>query len=279
MVTLEARNLSGVRQTRRTRPMCGVLRSWILEQSLASNVGHIGSALGIVEIIAALWGDVLQDAGTESPTRDRFILSKGHAALALYGALRFKGLLSEEQFATYCGEGSLLGAHPEHALPGIDVSTGSLGQGLSIGCGLAYGLRQQGNPGRVFVLLSDAECNEGQVWEAAMFAAHHQLNNLMAIVDCNGSQALGKTSEVLNMNPPAARWQAFGWDAEDVDGHDVSSLVGALSCPGDSRPRVLLAHTVLGKGVSFMENQLEWHYRNLTPEQCLVALAEVEASE
>lgn len=175
MVTLEARNLSGVRQARRTRPMCGVLRSWILEQSLASNVGHIGSALGIVEIIAALWGDVLQDAGTESPTRDRFILSKGHAALALYGALRFKGLLSEEQFATYCGEGSLLGAHPEHALPGIDVSTGSLGQGLSIGCGLAYGLRQQGNPGRVFVLLSDAECNEGSVWEAVMFAAHPRL--------------------------------------------------------------------------------------------------------
>jgi transketolase len=262
----------------RLKQTCGLLRRWIIEQSHASNVGHIGSALGIVEIVVALWGEVLKDPGTQLPTRDRFVLSKGHAVLALYGALRFKGLLSAEQFATYCGEGSLLGAHPEHALPGIDVSTGSLGQGLSIGCGLAYGLRQHANSGRVFTLVSDAECNEGQVWEAAMFAAHHRLTNLVAIVDLNGMQALGRTREVLSMDPPADRWRAFGWDAQVVDGHNLPSLVAALSRPADDRPRVVLARTMLGKGISFMEDRLEWHYRNLTDELCRTALAELEAA-
>lgn len=260
------------------RRMCSAMRVWIIERSRAANVGHIGSALGIVEIVAALWGSVLKEAGTQSPTRDRFVLSKGHAVLALYSALHWKGLLSAEDFATYCGEGSLLGAHPEHTLPGVDVSTGSLGQGLSVGCGLALGLRRDNNPGRVFVLLSDAECNEGQVWEAAMFAAHHRLQNLTAIVDLNGSQALGRTQDVLNLDPPAERWRAFGWDVDEVDGHDLSALAGSLAVSGNGRPRILLARTVLGKGVSFMEHRLEWHYRNLTDELCRAALEELETA-
>lgn len=256
--------------------MAAALRRWIIEQSLASNVGHVGSALSIVDIMAALWEGAMRDPGTRSHDRDRFILSKGHAALALYAALRWKGILDEATFNSFCGDGSLLGVHPHHGLAGVDVSTGSLGQGLSIGCGLAHGLRLKGRPSRVFVLLSDAECNEGQVWEAAMFAAHHELSNLVAIVDLNGLQALGHTTEILGVDM-VRLWTSFGWDTVAVDGHDVEALLAALqSPPGAERPRAVVAATVLGKGVSFMEGQLEWHYRNLTADLARRALAEIE---
>jgi transketolase len=156
------------------------------------------------------------------------------------------------------------------------VSTGSLGLGLSVGCGLAHGLRLQGRPSRVYVVLSDAECNEGQVWEAAMFAAHHALSGLVAVVDLNGLQALGNTAEILAVDM-ARLWSAFGWDTVTVDGHDVEALLAALQpLPGGERPRAIVARTVLGKGVSFMEGLLEWHYRNLTPDLARRALAELE---
>jgi transketolase len=257
--------------------MCLTMRRWIIERSLASQVGHIGSALSIVEIMAALWGRLLRDPGSRDPARDRFILAKGHAALALYCAMRWTGLLDEPTFATYCGDGSQLGAHPEHSLPGVELSTGSLGHGLSVGCGLAYGLRAKDIPAHVFVLMSDAECNEGQVWEAAMFAGHHRLTRLSAVVDVNGTQALGHTERVLNLAPLAAKWRAFGWDAREVDGHDLGPLLAALT-PSDraDAPRIVLARTVLGKGVSFMENVVDWHYRNLSPDLAARALAELE---
>jgi transketolase len=257
--------------------MARALRRWIVEQSLASTVGHVGSALSIVDIVAALWEGTMRGPGTEDEHRDRFILSKGHAALALYGALRWKGLLGEDAFRSFCQDGSLLGVHPHHGLAGVDVSTGSLGMGLSIGCGLAHGLRLKGQRSRVFVLVSDAECNEGQVWEAAMFAAHHALSGLVAIVDLNGLQALGHTREVLAFDMAAA-WSAFGWDTVEVDGHDLDALLDALHAPPrDGAPRAIVARTVLGKGVSFMEDRLEWHYRNLTPELARRALAELDA--
>ena len=258
------------------RQMARALRRWIIEQSLRSNVGHIGSALGIVDIMSALWAGVMDRPGTREPERDRFILGKGHAALALYGALRFKGLLDEEAFRTYCGDGSALGVHPEHVLPGVDVSTGSLGQGLSIGCGLALAFQKKKNPARVYALLSDAECNEGQVWEAAMFAAHHGLRNLTVVVDLNGLQALGHTRDVLARSAQAGVWSAFGWDAVEVDGHDAEALVRALQPSPGERPRAFVARTVLGKGVPFMEDRLDWHYRNLTAEQAREALAHLE---
>jgi transketolase len=259
--------------------MSAALRRWIIEQSRASNVGHIGSALSIVDIVSALWGAVMVRPGTADADRDRFVLGKGHAALALYGALRWNGLMSEATFATYCRDGSYLGAHPDLALPGVDVATGSLGQGLSIGCGLAYGLRLKRSPARVFVLVSDAECNEGQVWEAAMFAAHHKLNNLTVVVDLNGSQALGPTRDILSLSSLADRWRAFGWRAEETDGHNAGGLVELLDAPsGEPRPHAVMARTVLGKGVSFMEHRVEWHYCNLTEEQCRQALVELEAA-
>lgn len=259
------------------RRMSTTLRRWIIDQSLESHVGHIGSALSIVEMIAVLWGHILRDVGSEQPDRDRFILSKGHAALALYSALRYRGLIDADTFHTFCNDGSPLAAHPEFSIPGVEISTGSLGQGLSVGCGLALGLRQQGSAARVYVLMSDAECNEGQVWEAAMFAAHRGLGNLIVLVDLNGLQALGQTADVVDMQPMAQRWRSFGWQTQEVDGHDEADLLQALTSAGQPSctPSLLVAHTRLGKGVSFMENRLEWHYRPLTADLANQALTEI----
>jgi transketolase len=261
----------------RCRDMALALRRWIIEQSLASNVGHVGSALSIVDIMAALWEGTMKHSETAAADRDRFVLSKGHAALALYAALRWKRIIDESTFRTFCGDGSMLGVHPEHALPGVDVSTGSLGQGLSVACGLAYGFRLRRRAPRVFVIVSDAECNEGQIWEAAFFAAHHRLSNLCVVVDLNGLQALGRTRDIIAMPNMAGLWQAAGWVTVETDGHDLKGLLDALNPPEPlGGPTVVVARTVLGKGVSFMEDRLEWHYRNLTPAMAEQALLELE---
>ncbi len=197
-------------------PECQVsgskIRKIVLEQSKRANVGRIGSALSIADIVAAIYDRVLMVNLPEDQDWDRFVLSKGHAALAIYAALALKGWLPEDQLETYCGDESFLGVHPEHQLKGIDFSTGSLGQGLSIAAGAALAARLQKSTRRVFTLMSDAECNEGSVWEAIMFAAHHKLSNLVAIIDLNGQQALGYTEQVLSLNPMSERWRAFGWD-------------------------------------------------------------------
>jgi transketolase len=260
--------------------MSATLRRWIIGQSLAANVGHIGSALSIVEMMTVLWGRVLRDPVSGGPDRDRFILGKGHAALCLYAAMHYRGLISEEAFCSYCQDGSLYAAHPEYGLPGVEVATGSLGQGLSVACGLASALKRKRQPANVYILMSDAECNEGQVWEAVMFAAHHKLDNLIALVDLNGLQAMGHTADVLDLSPMRQRWEAFGWTACEVDGHDEAALFEALTqgLAGRKGPGVVIARTRLGKGVSYMENRLEWHYRNLTPELASRALAEIGGS-
>ena len=255
------------------------IRRIILEQSKRANVGHIGSALSIADILAALYADVLRITDPDDPDRDRFVLSKGHAALALYAVLFLKGWLSEQDLQTYCADDSLLGVHPERALRGVDFSTGSLGHGLPMASGAALAARLQGSSRRVFVLLSDAECNEGAVWEAAMFAAHHQLANLVVILDLNGQQALGYTDQVLKLSPMAERWRAFEWDVHEVDGHDGARLthtiagLGTLSGP----PHAVIARTVFGKGVSYMESQIKWHYLPMSDEQYRQALDEVTA--
>jgi transketolase len=249
------------------------LRRTILEQSHRAVVGHIGSALSIVEILVALYGRVLRGE-PDDPDRDRFVLSKGHAALALYAALHVDGRLSRKQLETYCGDGTLLGTHPEHALPGVDFSAGSLGHGLSIGAGAALAARMKGSPRRAFVLVSDAECNEGSLWEAVMFGAHHRLANLVAVVDANGQQALGYTRDVLDLEPLEGRFVAFGWDAVEVDGHDVDALADALDHEGE-RPRAVIARTTFGKGVSYMESLVKWHYWPMSDADYEQALAEV----
>lgn len=254
------------------------IRKIIIEESKRAHVGHIGSALSVADILSVLFGTELRKAGTEDPKRDRFILSKGHAALTLYAALHLKGIIDEDRLRTYCGDNSLLGVHPEHHLPGIDFSTGSLGHGLSIGAGVALAARLKGDDYRAFVLVSDAECNEGSLWETVMFAAHHELSNLVAIVDDNGQQAFGKTKNVLNLNPLAEKWRVFGWDVHEIDGHDtglIQRTLGSLKTDGGP-PHVLIAKTVCGKGVSFMEGQIAWHYMPLTDEQYAMALNELE---
>lgn len=252
------------------------IRRIILDQSRRANVGHIGSCLSVADIIAALYGGVLRVDAPDDADRDRFILSKGHAALALYAALHLRGWLTAQELDTFCGDDSRLGVHPQHFVPGVDFSTGSLGHGLPMGAGAALAARLQGSSRKVFVLLSDAECNEGSVWEAAMFAAHHRLTNLVAVVDLNGQQALGHTKHILDMAPMAGHWRGFGWDAVSVDGHDVPSLTTALSTPpGGEQPRVVLAETVFGKGVSFMESQLRWHYMPMSDAEYSQAIDEV----
>jgi transketolase len=252
------------------------IRRIILEQSKRAHVGHIGSALSVADIVAVLYGGVLRIEHPDNPNRDRFVLSKGHAALALYAAFHLRGWLSQADLDTYCGNNSLLGVHPDAALTGVDFTTGSLGHGLSYAAGAALAARSDGSSRRVYALLSDAECNEGAVWETALFAAHHKLSNLIAVVDVNGQQALGHTANVLSLHPLREKWAAFGWETIEVDGHDHARLESAFTRAGDS-PRVVLAATTFGKGVSFMQSRIEWHYLPMSDVQFAEAMAEVMA--
>jgi transketolase len=266
------------------------IRRIVLTQSKRANVGHIGSCLSVVDILAALYGGVLQ-ASPADPDRDRFVLSKGHAALALYAALMLKGWIRESDLDTFCCDDSHCGVHPEHALAGVDFSTGSLGHGLSLAAGAALAARMQGSARRAFCLLSDGELNEGSVWEAVMFAAHHKLGRLVAIVDVNGQQAFGHTRDVIDLADLAGRFRAFGWRVSDVDGHAIGELTNVLSASsGDTGlPHVVLAKTVFGKGVSFMEqghpggrpglaqHTINWHYLPMNDAEFADAMKEVDA--
>ncbi len=257
------------------------IRKIILDQAKRANVGHIGSALSIADIVVALYANVLNVSDPCDSDRDRFVLSKGHAALAVYAALFLKGWITEESLNTYCEDGSVLGVHPEHLLKGIDFSTGSLGHGLLMGTGAALAAHLERSSRRTFVLISDAECNEGSIWEAVMFAAHHRLSNLITIVDLNGQQALGYTRQVLNMSSMAERWKAFGWNVKDVDGHNVSQMIDTMANfdTKSGSPHILIAHTVFGKGVSYMENQIKWHYLPMSDAEYQQAVNEIEATK
>ena len=255
------------------------IRRHVLEQSRRAHVGHIGSALAVSDLVALLYDRLLKGQDPDSDERDRVVLSKGHAALALYSALQLAGYITQADLDTYCGEDSLLGVHPEHELKGIDFSTGSLGQGLSIAAGAALAARMQRSKRRVFAIVSDAECNEGSIWEAVMFAAHHKLANLIAIVDINAQQAFGYTKDVLDLEPLGEKWAAFKWDVHEVDGHDVDQMqhlvegFDTVSGP----PHVLMARTTFGRGVSYMESQIKWHYWPMSEEEYARALDEIEA--
>ncbi|HUY73447.1 MAG TPA: transketolase [Candidatus Dormibacteraeota bacterium] len=250
------------------------IRRLVLEQSKRANVGHIGSALSVADILATLYGGVLQ-GGAGDPDRDRFVMSKGHAAIALYAALHLAGFLTRDDLESYIGEGSLLGVHPHHGLPGVDFSTGSLGQGLAFATGAALAARLAGSQRRSYALLSDAEVNEGSVWESVMFAAHHRLDNLVAIVDLNGQQALGYTADVISLAPLEDRWRAFNWDVHVVPGHDRAAMASVMAELPPGRPHVLIAQTTFGKGVSFMEGQIRWHYMPMNDEEYAIALGEI----
>lgn len=255
------------------------IRRVILDQAYRAGVGHIGSALAVADLLRTLYGKVLHVPDPSDPDRDRFVLGKGHAALALYAALNLTGRLTSAELDSYCGDESRLGVHPQHSLPYVDFTTGSLGMSLSFAAGCALAARIQGSGRRVVVLLSDAECDEGAVWEAAMFAAHHKLSNLIVVVDLDGQQALGRTSDVLDLEPMADRWQAFRWDTHDIDGHNETSLLRSIrACDRrPDHPHAILARTTFGSGVPFMERQIKWHYSPMSEAEYLAAVQAIEA--
>ena len=257
------------------------IRQIIIEQSHRAGVGHIGSALSVADIMAVLYGGIINVVKVKDPERDRFVLSKGHAALALYAALHLRNFINRETLDSFCADNSKLGVHPELVCPGVDFATGSLGQGLSFGVGGAIAARAQNSPRKVYVLLSDAECNEGALWESIMFAAHHGLDNLIAIIDLNGQQAFGYTKEVINLGSLSEKFRAFGWHVDEVDGHNTETLQTRLGAAktASGKPTVLIAKTTFGKGVSFMEHQIKWHYSPLSEAEFVQASREIQKLE
>lgn len=263
-----------------SRAFSQAIRARALEMVHRGRSAHIGSSLSMADLVGALYSGVLRvDAKRpEWEERDRFIVSKGHAAAIVYAALAQAGFFPDEWLDEYSGDGSRLGGHVTHrGVPGVEASTGSLGHGLPIGAGLALGAKRDGNPSRTFVMLSDGELDEGSNWEAILFAPHHRLDNLVAIVDYNKIQSFGSVAEVLELDPLADKWRAFNWAVREVDGHDHDELQRTFAeLPfEEGKPSVIIAHTVKGSGVSFMEDQLLWHYRPPSDEQLDEALREV----
>lgn len=245
---------------------------------------HLGSAYSMADLLAVLYGRILRidPEKPDAADRDRFILSKGHACAALYAVLAERGFFAKEWLQGFYQDGARLAGHATHVgVPGVEVSTGSLGHGLPIACGMALAGKRDRQSHRVFTLISDGECDEGSTWEAVLFAPHHQLDNLIAIVDYNQIQSLGTVKEVLDLEPFAAKWKAFGWAVREIDGHDCAQIERVLSDlpvePG--KPTCVVAHTVKGKGVSFMENKLLWHYRAPDGDEMARALAELGGGE
>lgn len=257
------------------------IRIHALRMTSTGGGAHIGAIFSCADILAVLYGGILKvdPAAPENLDRDRFVLSKGHAGGGLYAALAERGFFPIEKLMTHYQDGSDLSGHVSHKVTGVDVSTGSLGHGLSIAAGMAYAgkLREAGH--RVFCLLSDGECDEGSTWEAVLFSAHHGLSNLVAIVDYNRIQGIAPVSEVLELEPFADKWTAFGWSVRDVDGHDHEALCAALGAVplAQGKPSCVIAHTTKGKGVSFMENSVLWHYRIPRDVEFEAALAELES--
>jgi transketolase len=240
----------------------------------------VGSNFSMIELLAVLYGRILRVRPVEPmwEDRDRFVLSKGHGAAALYATLAESGFFPVGWLQDFCQNGSSLPGHITHfGIPGVEVSTGSLGHGLSIAAGMALACKRDGRTYRVFTLLSDGECDEGSTWESALFAPHHRLDNLVAIIDYNKIQSLGTVKEVLDLEPLADKWKAFGWAVREIDGHDIMQIHEALGSIPIARgtPSCVIAHTIKGKGVSFMEDRLLWHYRTPQGEEFEAALAEL----
>ncbi len=253
------------------------IRKKIVIMCFHAGGGHIAPSLSSVEILVGLYFKILKidKNNYKSDNRDRFILSKGHASAVLYAILAEKDIINKNILNTFCQKGSILGGHPEmHLIPGVEFSSGSLGHGLSFGVGIAFAGKLDHKDYRVFTLLSDGECQEGSVWEAALFASHHKLDNLIAIIDHNKLQSLDQINNILSLKPFKDKWKSFGWEVREVDGHNISQICDVLaSVPfAKNKPNVLIAHTIKGKGISFMENTPIWHYRlpNTTEELKIV---------
>ncbi|HLW71926.1 MAG TPA: transketolase [Candidatus Binataceae bacterium] len=258
------------------------MRRRVLNMVHRAGSSHVGTCFSMADLLAVLYGRILrvEPSRPDWPERDRFILSKGHGCAALYAALAERGFFPFDWLESFYHDGARLAGHATHtSAPGVEVSTGSLGHGLSLACGMALIALREHNPARIFAMLSDGECDEGSTWEAALFAPHHKLDNLTAIIDYNKIQSLGSVSETLELEPFADKWRAFGWSVREIDGHNVGEILRALGqLPASARqPTCIIAHTVKGKGVSFMENRLLWHYRSPDPDEFQRAMQELEA--
>ena len=257
------------------------IRKHVVTMTGRANSSHVGSCLSIADILATAYGEVLRfdPKRPDWPDRDRLLLSKGHGCAALYATLAECGYFPQEWLEQYYLDGTRLAGHATHkGTPGIELSTGSLGHALPVGCGMALVGKRDRKDYKVFVILSDGECDEGSNWEAALFAPHHQLENLVVIVDYNKIQSLGRVKEVIDLDPLGDKWAAFGWGVREIDGHDLSALKDAFDHMPfiAGRPSCIIANTVKGKGVSFMEDKLVWHYTAPKGEELTQALAEID---
>lgn len=271
-------------QSRHLPALAATVRLRTLQMISKAGSSHIGTNYSEVELLTALYGSALRVNPSDPawPDRDRFILSKGHGCAALYAVLAECGFFPLEWLDSFYQNASPLAGHVTHkGVPGVEVSTGSLGHGLSIATGMALAGKLDGKDYRVFTLLSDGECDEGSTWEPALFAPHHKLDNLIAIIDYNKIQSLGTVKEVLDLEPFAAKWVAFGWSVSEIDGHNLDEITAALdTVPHTSgKPTCIIAHTVKGKGISFMEHKLLWHYRTPQGVEYDAALLELEGQE
>ena len=238
------------------------IRRKIIDLLYRHKACHLGSCMSCVEILSALYFEIMEP-------EDKFILSKGHAAAALYTVLSEKGIIDwDELYEKYYEKGEDYWGLAHHAVPGVILSTGSLGHGLPVTCGMSLALKGDKKKGKIYCLMSDGEMDSGTTWESALFASHHKLDNLIVIIDYNKFQAFGRTNEVLNLEPLAEKWRAFGWITSEIDGHNFNELLGNFrKIPTvENKPHVIICNTIKGKGISFAENKLEWHYYNLTPE-------------
>ena len=262
-----------------TEQLAAAIRAQTVQMVHRVNASHVGGGLSMADLLAVLYSKVLRTdpKSPNSADRDRFVLSKGHACAALYATLALKGFFPIDELREFGRDSSRLMTHISHKVPGVEFSTGSLGHGLPFGCGKALAAKRQKQTWRVFVMLSDGELDEGSNWEAILFAPHHRLDNLVVIVDYNKIQSLGSVEDVLDLHPLADKFRAFNWAVKEIDGHDHVAIAGALKelpfAPG--RPSCLIAHTVKGKGVDFMEDKLLWHYRTPDAEQVKSALDQI----
>ena len=259
------------------------LRSKMVQTMASGKRGHLGSAFSLVEILRVLYDEVLRyDANNPKwPGRDRCILSKGHGCIALYVFLAEKGFFPESELDKFCLSDGILGGHPDHKVPGIEASTGSLGHGLPISIGMALNSKYEGTDSRTFVIIGDGESNEGSIWEAALSAGKHQLDNLTVLVDYNKHQSYSSTLEVQDLEPLADKWKAFGFATAEVDGHDMEALRSVLfNLPiNPAKPTAIICHTVKGKGINFIENDMDWHHKSrVSDEELKLLYAELETN-
>lgn len=267
-----------------TKEFARRIRIHALRMTNRGNSSHIGAVFSMADIVAVLYGGALRvdPHRPDWPERDRFVLSKGHAGAGVYAALAEVGFFEVERLQTHYQDASTLSGHISHkGIPGVELSTGSLGHGLPVAMGMAYGAHLDGRTHRVFVVMSDGECDEGSVWESALFAAHHGLDNLVVLVDYNKIQSLAPVADTITLEPLLEKWRSFGWGVEEIDGHDHEMIRGAIDTLPilRGRPSCIICHTTKGKGVSFMENSVLWHYRTARGAEFDAAMEELNAED